>query len=162
MLNCIFFLFLRNKFEANVLALKETRSSKQNVETAKEKNKDEETSLYKTKQVVAGILSRLELLLHVGSIPVDMQASVLPRTISTCSTDAVVDQQLMVRSDTEMALPGQFFSRSLSAPVGEMSDPSDWKHGHQRWRHHKHKHVRAGADKVGNIHMCRVFITSKF
>ena len=138
---------LREKFEKEVFALKEKRINNQNLGAQKDKE-GEEITICKTRQVVSGILSRLELLLHVSSIPMEVQTSVLPRTISTCSTDAVADQQLMIRSDTDMALSGQSFSRSLSAPVGEMVDPSDWKHGHSRWRHHRHKHARGGFDKV--------------
>ncbi|KAK3804042.1 hypothetical protein RRG08_062412 [Elysia crispata] len=138
---------LLEKFEKEVFALKEKRINNQNLGAEKDKE-GEEITICKTRQVVSGILSRLELLLHVSSIPMEVQTSVLPRTISTCSTDAVADQQLMIRSDTDMALSGQSFSRSLSAPVGEMVDPSDWKHGHSRWRHHRHKHARGGFDKM--------------
>ncbi|GFO01128.1 HECT domain-containing e3 ubiquitin protein ligase 4 [Plakobranchus ocellatus] len=128
------------KFEASVLALKEKRSNK-------EKEGKGEGGLYKTSQVVSGILSRLELLLHVSSVPADVHAPMLPRTVSTCSTDLSADQQMMIRSDTDVR-GNQQFSRSLSAPVGEMADPSNWKLNHQRWRHYKHRHTRGGGDKM--------------
>lgn len=133
---------LLNKFETNVKLLKEKRSKGQ------KEIKEDETSLCKTRQVISGILSRLELLLHVHSIPTDEQTSVLPRTISTCSSDAVVDQHMMIRSDTDTLLSSQSFSRSMSAPVGEMADASEWKHGHHRWRNHRHRHGRPGLDKM--------------
>ncbi|CAG5121382.1 unnamed protein product, partial [Candidula unifasciata] len=109
---------LLEKFETDVQAYKAGRKI------------TEERSLSKTKHVVSGILTRLELLLHVNSIPVDAQ-SALTRTMSHTQG---FKEDLMVRSDTDVSHPIQAFSRSMSAPVGIDPDQS-LTFKYQRWRH---------------------------
>ncbi|XP_059171920.1 probable E3 ubiquitin-protein ligase HECTD4 isoform X2 [Physella acuta] len=103
-----------NDMEATIKNLLEKFAS--DVEATRGCQKKE--SLPKTKQVVSGILSRLELLLHVNSVPVDAQ-SALTRTMS--HTQGFSD--LMVKSDTDVCRPLQGFSRSMSAPI--CIDPDD-------------------------------------
>ncbi|XP_052243277.1 probable E3 ubiquitin-protein ligase HECTD4 isoform X2 [Dreissena polymorpha] len=70
--------------------------------------------LQKTRQLVDGILSRLDLLLHVNISPGD--AGTLTRTVSQCLEAIKSGSQVMVRSDTDII--HATVSRSMSAPSG--------------------------------------------
>uniref|UniRef100_A0A2C9KB19 HECT domain-containing protein n=1 Tax=Biomphalaria glabrata TaxID=6526 RepID=A0A2C9KB19_BIOGL len=109
---------LMEKFDAEVEALKSSGRGKSG------------EGLTKTKQVMAGILSRLELLLHVNSVPMETQ----PALSHTVSHTQGFKEDLMVRSDTDVLRPYPGFSRSMSAPVCiDPYDSSTFKQG--RWKH---------------------------
>ncbi|ESO97623.1 hypothetical protein LOTGIDRAFT_228255 [Lottia gigantea] len=94
-------------------------------------------SMYKTKQIVDGILSRLDLLLHVN-ISFISNPTTLTRTVSNYTNNTregitslarlshilyyVCVTGIMARSDTDMLRPGSVLGRSMSAPSGVEDD----------------------------------------
>ncbi|KAK7506010.1 hypothetical protein BaRGS_00002732 [Batillaria attramentaria] len=94
-------------------------------------DKVEEEEMKKTKHVVRGILSRLSLLLHVNITP--MQGSLsLTRTVS--HLQGFHQEDLMVRSDTDVLRASHGMGRSLSAPSGVDDDSLAEVVRLQRWR----------------------------
>ena len=96
--------------------------------SGEKEQKEELSKMCKTKKVISGILSRLELLLHVNSIPMDAQQA-FKRTLSHAQD---IREDLMVKSDTDVIRPMQGFGRSFSAPVS--IDAKDISMSNQRWR----------------------------
>ncbi|KAK7087914.1 probable E3 ubiquitin-protein ligase HECTD4 isoform X2 [Littorina saxatilis] len=105
----------RTSLELTVKTLMERFES--DVQAWKEKTEEEE--MKKTKQVARGILSRLSLLLHVNITPAPAQLQ-LTRTAS--HMQGFPQEDLMVRSDTDVlrVMPGM--NRSMSAPSGVDDD----------------------------------------
>ncbi|KAL8604631.1 hypothetical protein ACOMHN_013411 [Nucella lapillus] len=105
----------RTSLELTIKALMETFDS--DVQAWREKA--EEGEMKKTKQVVRGIISRLSLLLHVNITPAPAQIQIT-RTVS--HLQGFPQEDLMVRSDTDVlrTMPGM--NRSLSAPSGVDDD----------------------------------------
>ena len=82
-----------------------------------------------TVQVVAGVMSRLDLLLHVNSVPLDAHA-MLSSTLSHTKSKA----DLMVRSDTDILRTAHNFSRSMSVPIGMGPDIASHQYTQPRRR----------------------------
>ncbi|XP_055958013.1 probable E3 ubiquitin-protein ligase HECTD4 [Patella vulgata] len=105
----------------------DTEDTERAVKTLREKfnsdveNSDKESikSMYKTKQIVEGILSRLDLLLHVN-ISFVTSATTMTRTASNYANNT--REGIMARSDTDMLRPGSVLGRSMSAPSGVEDD----------------------------------------
>ncbi|WAR02868.1 HECD4-like protein [Mya arenaria] len=75
----------------------------------------------RTRQLVEGILARLDVLLHVNISPAD--TGTLTRTVSQCIQAIKTGSNMMVKSDTDVHYTG--VTRSVSAPSGVDSFQDD-------------------------------------
>ena len=88
-------------------------------------------------------MSRLDLLCHVSSVPLDAHAVLSCTLTHTRKSQA----QLMVRSDTDILRPAHSFGRSTSVPVGMMG-PDKASHLHQPVFTHQPRRRGAAGERL--------------